>query len=1586
MAARRGREDGAAPPPGGGPGPGPGGGMHGGKRGSCNRSPEPPGAAGSFRGRQQVLLEEEEEEEAGFFSLSQQDLFDLEGDDEVVDEEMFLQSEVLLETMQSYMDASIISIIEDLSGSGESRVTSEDQNEVSLLTALTEILDNADSENPSPFDTIPDSELLASPRENTSLHKLLGFSRSSPENNVEDQWGPKTHSMAPTIGRVEMCLSDSSWDLPPPPFLDTSSPKIPGWKTPRSRPRWGQLSPLQRSDGEEEEDARLSSDRVATVGFSADNTEDFPMHLACPEEEEEEEEEAVPVGDESISSLSELVRAMHPYCLPSFTVCLDSPGDKQEEQPEELMLAEGGMVLEILGQGSVTGEALEIPVVLRHLPPSDQPMEEPDLSQQLLESDLGADVPMCGEPCFQKEPAIPGSPEVEKEEPASPALPCDELMPASVDNPKGSSNDGSLDVPKGQRGHRSRKKKTEAMLLPDREGERTYVRKLRSSSRSHLTAESQSSEQPLEGVSRVAQASCSRRKPRAKLAEPRVISSLEKPGPAEPSSVPPSPLGQSGLAREEPPTLCSGSVEMSLASGTCDQSQAPEPSFEINRPQSEGVSSPSKAEVSASAGPQEAKPRPLSLSEYWQRRQQRQADEHVPEPQTPAGKWPSIPETPTELAEIPCLIVPSKTAEQQGLEVPSKPIAPGIVKQRTAQQPGPKLPASPMPSASLSSPEADLPLPARHTSLARQSVPPTMPMPPAVPPAGPMPQAVPPTMTVPLTIPRPPALPPTMPPLPGGPGMPSMVQLSSSGQTMPDLRLPPLPPPCLPRPPDSYTQFAPVPSWPCYPSVPPSVNYPCLPPPVPGTSNAYPVPTPPAVPWALPPATATAYGSDHSYGPMGWGPGAQPPYWPAVRPTPLPPLPPPPPPPPPPLAKNIPPPTHVTDSFPTVAHDSIPDSSAVSMVPLPNLVPTSQEASQSTPSKAEAKQGPAFQQPLRPLSPTSKTRLATPKSPDTRKNEVLVEEPMVQKGQLKSEGSTPQKAQPETKESEHSESPLVSAATTGSMPKQCQVVKMPNVHPSRLRRLNFLPSAHTQGSEDVVQAFISEIGIEASDLSSLLEQFEKSEVKKECIPVGSADTLAIGNSGVDNSQEKRPLDRLQAPELANVAGLTPPATPPHQLWKPLAAVSLLAKPGSPDSPPQDRVQKPVGNMEAKRATAARLRGRVPGPSPVHVGSGDHDYCILNPTVTPGPELGSRWNVKRHQDITIKPILSLGPSAALPVCPATCQKQQLDHRTSEELEATPPAPAATPDQHPSVLLSPEASPGRNDDTRTPPGALAKQPVHCYQKAIASSSPPGRVWRGRSSRSCSNGASEASSSSSSTSSSSRSRSRSHSHSHSRSKSRSISPPPKRWRRSRCSRSTRSSSRSSCDSWGHSRRRSSSSSSTSSSSSSSASSQSRSRSPSPRRRSNRRRRYDYYDSQDHYQRQKILQKERAIEERRVVFIGKIPGCMTRSELKHRFSVFGEIEECTIHFRFEGDNYGFVTYRYAEEAFAAIESGHKLRRAGEQPFDLCFGGRRQFCKRNYADLDSNWEEFDPAPVKSKFDSVDFDTLLKQAQKNLRR
>lgn len=50
--------------------------------------------------------------------------------------------------------------------------------------------------------------------------------------------------------------------------------------------------------------------------------------------------------------------------------------------------------------------------------------------------------------------------------------------------------------------------------------------------------------------------------------------------------------------------------------------------------------------------------------------------------------------------------------------------------------------------------------------------------------------------------------------------------------------------------------------------------------------------------------------------------------------------------------------------------------------------------------------------------------------------------------------------------------------------------------------------------------------------------------------------------------------------------------------------------------------------------------------------------------------------------------------------------------------------------------------------------------------------------------------------------------------------------------------------------------------------------------------------------------------------------------------------------------DNYGFVTYYDTKDAFTAIENGSKLRKPDELPFDLCFGGRRQFCQTSYADL----------------------------------
>ncbi|XP_029466039.1 peroxisome proliferator-activated receptor gamma coactivator-related protein 1 isoform X2 [Rhinatrema bivittatum] len=569
----------------------------------------------------------------------------------------------------------------------------------------------------------------------------------------------------------------------------------------------------------------------------------------------------------------------------------------------------------------------------------------------------------------------------------------------------------------------------------------------------------------------------------------------------------------------------------------------------------------------------------------------------------------------------------------------------------------------------------------------------------------------------------------------------------------------------------------------------------------------------------------------------------------------------------------------------------------------------------------------------------------------------------------------------------------------------------------------------------IVQAFVSEVGIEASDVTSLLEQFEESEAKKEvCHSQSPGDKLAVGNSGLENKGERKPCNKLLAPELASTAGLTPPATPPHQLWKPLAATSLLGKAKPPNAAPQEGIGcsafKTAKLIEAKPLPKNKIRRNLPVvadiPS-VHVGLGDHDYCLLGqtkkcvsdalPVAEAAPQQssaqfgrGTRLNIKHHQTITIKPIVSLKerlqnkqvavaeyPSESANQIPCSEDKSshqrehavrnnctdQLDHRTSESNDAK-----LGMSQPMSVLMSPEASPCRSKDVEVRRthnlrgnASASKRSLRCYRKRRHSPSPQASSWRSRrahTSRSCSS-CSDSDSKLSSSSSSSRG-------SHSRSR----SPSSKRRNRyqSRSSCSSRFSSRSSSESRSRSRGRSSSDSCSSSRSSSTSYSRSRSRSCSPYSRRHRRRgrRYSFYDSRDSYQRQKLYHKELAIEERRVVYIGKIHSRMTRSELKHRFSVFGDVEDCTIHFREKGDNYGFVTYRYTEEAFTALENGHKLQHPGELPFDLCFGGRRQFCRSNYTDLDSNKDDFDPVCMKSKFDSLDFDTLLKQAQKSHRR
>ncbi|KAK9716880.1 RNA recognition motif [Popillia japonica] len=127
-----------------------------------------------------------------------------------------------------------------------------------------------------------------------------------------------------------------------------------------------------------------------------------------------------------------------------------------------------------------------------------------------------------------------------------------------------------------------------------------------------------------------------------------------------------------------------------------------------------------------------------------------------------------------------------------------------------------------------------------------------------------------------------------------------------------------------------------------------------------------------------------------------------------------------------------------------------------------------------------------------------------------------------------------------------------------------------------------------------------------------------------------------------------------------------------------------------------------------------------------------------------------------------------------------------------------------------------------------------------------------------------------------------------------------------------------------------------SSSGSSNSSRSSRSRTRSPSP---SSRRRRTS-------------SEKMREVEERRVIYVGRISNSVTRECLRKRFQRFGPINNVSVHFRRTGDNYGFVTFKYKEDAYEAVEHGNEDPNLPQ--YDLSFGGRRIFCQTTYADLDN--------------------------------
>ncbi|MGH0136625.1 UNVERIFIED_CONTAM: hypothetical protein FKN15_070032 [Acipenser sinensis] len=1360
----------------------------------------------------------------------------------------------------------------------------DEEGEATLLTALTEILDNVDDENLSPFDTLPDSELFTSNKERGSspLRRLLSLARSPPEHetlNLEDLRRPKPVSSSSTV-QVENGAPDRQWES----FLEgfgkprADGPRGKARTAPRGAVTRGHFSvetkntTLQRSDGEEEE-GEASSPAQGSSESDGDSSSPAGAQLGIPLTFEASSE--CVVNPQSFT-INDLVKYMHPYCL---TVCLE-PGDEESEQ----IIANGGLVLEIVEgeeQGGLIAGFPELEILMvdsgdglaESMEQSSHPEEE---CRNLEASGIEA------HPKQDTQPDVGAGVEVEEK--------------VAEERPKGQSPErrasGRRKKRKSRAGPGGGVREDKPKSRPREEvGEEEEVidvcqpppTQSVTSGAAALYKESHFLARQLES-SRLqsTRESCVQTWCRAKTGEMALKANTAPLAAKQRSTKKSCAVSQTltgvkthrqrGLPAAPQPSP--GLVTAPSSAVTSAAVQEPEGPSSSTPPQ--GESSPPESEAALTGGSsiqeqRDPKPRMLSLEQYRLLRQKKQPAP-VEKVQDQSMKWPTLPELPRELPPIPCLPEPAPTAQRKADQPPTKT--------GSAWHPmGPRAPPTP---------EALLVPPGMRVAPSRSAIHLTKHAVPGFRPSPVDPRSCRPRAGTALPVASAAAL--KAPCVQNVAAASDALQnpTTASGQSLlfyapQDSTSPPIERDvqCDGRTPLllNATSVA-------------SFHKPQM------TSDSQLIVSPQQLPKAMArpnsiqvhcePATQTAVGV-HQPRPRPSLPKAavqQPEIGvPAAR---------------------APGGRAALTSLNTVEHKQ-----PGSRIPAP--WPPAQGSRVPMPCPpAQGSRVPT------PCPPAQGSRVPTP-CPPAQGSRIPTPYPLAQR----------------------------KAASVDSAP----------LRPAIAQPLTAVVKSPT---EDLIQAFTSEIGIQASDLTSLLEQFEETQAKEQhCVPEVSGRAAAVGNSGSEPQVDRKVLDRMRGPDLASTAGLTPPATPPHHMWKPLAPVSLLRKPKLPKGPKLSPA-KAIQIIDPRPLPHSKTHTKLPSsPTPsLHSENpsfADHDYCL--PGTEPAcAEKGRRWNVKQQSSITIKPIEQRAPAG----CPRKCAVQPLDHRTLSG----------------SVLLSPDSSPCRLEaDTASRDSTeFSSSRRFCYYS-------PEKSERGRARR--------------------RSRTRSSSSSESDSSgSRSSSPLTKRRRRYR-SRGSRSSSSSSSSSPSHSRQRrrphsycSSRSGSWSRSSSSARSrSGSWSRSPSPcsRRRDGRSRSgYDYYsydNSRDRIHRQELRnqRKEKAIEERRVVYVGKIRSGMTRKELRERFSVYGEIEECALHFREEGDNYGFVTYQHTDDAFAAIENGQKLRQPDELPFDLCFGGRRQFCKMSYADLDSN-RDYESTPARSKFDALDFDTLLKQAQKSLRR
>ncbi|XP_047435153.1 peroxisome proliferator-activated receptor gamma coactivator-related protein 1-like isoform X2 [Mugil cephalus] len=529
------------------------------------------------------------------------------------------------------------------------------------------------------------------------------------------------------------------------------------------------------------------------------------------------------------------------------------------------------------------------------------------------------------------------------------------------------------------------------------------------------------------------------------------------------------------------------------------------------------------------------------------------------------------------------------------------------------------------------------------------------------------------------------------------------------------------------------------------------------------------------------------------------------------------------------------------------------------------------------------------------------------------------------------------------------------------------------------------------------QSLTADSGIEAPDLTSLLEQFEETQAKEERVCEDKPHAPLPANqqthrlSDLDRilpagpEKTSRILQTCSVDPLESLSTSQSPGTqkavrnlPGFQtlegvdIPEPLCTEIILStqqeQPSRRRNPPPKAIQiidpRPLPSKKIQTSLSESPAAQY-SPHIYSYISSDHDYCgsVDYSPLTSSQRSRAKTSFKEIPKTTAEPQVTTQDSAGegKKQNPAGLTKSvPLQH--SEEPRMRTEAEQST---NKALQFSHTGDDGPNENGAAPCGPPTPPPSPPFRGRDRR-----RYWR-RSPRSDSSSSSCSSSSSSSSSSASRSPKRPRLH-HKRSESSSCSSsssysrsPPRRYRSSR-SRSGYSRSRS--RSWSRSM------------------SPSQSRSPSPQICHRRWRDVCSREARKLRREQKIrIQKLKAIDERRVVYVGRISRSMTHEELRDRFTQFGEVECVSLHFRDRGDHYGFVTFYNMEDAFAAIDNGGKLRKPNELPFDICFGGRRQFCNTDYADLDAN-RDAELTPPKSRCQDLDFDSLLKQAQRGLKR